>query len=150
MSTEGIREKLRHSLGENRYQDFLRDFVRVARKRGRLMFWLEEALDDAGLSITYQECLTTFTLCHVHMVPLVPHSVPVIQDVTDIRYSDGYDHTMALRFPYARQFVLANESLASAATTEVDHRWCPNSHSQYPQPRSSLAVHLPRWTPQDL
>jgi hypothetical protein len=120
MKQDEIREKLLQHLGEDRYRDFLRDFVRVARQKGRLTFWLERALANAGIRLTYEECLPIFTFCHTHKAPLARRHVPIRRDVSDVRYSKEFEKATALRFPYAQQYVIFNDSLGSAQTFEVE------------------------------
>jgi hypothetical protein len=120
MSPDQIREKLKRHLGGEKYRDFLRAFVRVARRKGRFTFWLDEALLGAGLHLTFEECLPIFTFCHVHAVPLYRRAVPVRRDVDDIRYSNAFERATACSFPNATRFVLFTETLGSAETSEVD------------------------------
>jgi hypothetical protein len=120
MSPEQIRESLNRHLGGEKYRDFLRDFVRVARRKGRLTYWLEQSLLSAGLHLTFEECLPIFTFCHVHGVPLCRRAVPIRRDVDDIRYSNAFERATACSFPYAKRFVLFTETHGSAETIEVD------------------------------
>jgi hypothetical protein len=122
MGPDEIRETLERHLGSERYTDFLRTFVQVARRKGRLTYWQEDALSDAGILLNFAQCLGVFTLCHVHRLPISKRAVPVRKDVSDVRYSKEFEWATARSFPYAQRFVIFDESLGSAADSiEVDH-----------------------------
>src|SRR6266850_2421323 len=101
MNPEEVREQLQRHLGEKDYTCFLRDFVGAARRKGRLMYWQEKALLAAGLRLTFEECVTVFTLCHIHRLPLSRRKIPVRRNVQDIRYSDAFEKAQGKSFPYA-------------------------------------------------
>ena len=105
-------------LGSDRFTRFLRNFVDTARPKGRLLYWQEKALSAAGLHLTFEDCLSIFTLCHVHRLPLFRQVVPILRDVLDMTYSLEFGRARAQSFPYS-----STERFGSATTNEVDH--CP-------------------------
>ena len=116
MNPEEVREQLQRHLGEKDYTRFLRDFVRAARRKGRLMYWQEKALLAAGLRLTFQDCVPVFTLCHVHRLHLSRKPIPVRRDVYDVRYSDDFERAQGQLFPYS-----LTELFGPLTSNEVDH-----------------------------
>src|SRR5689334_17156841 len=126
MSPEEVRQILERFLGEKDYTRFLRNFVRGARPKGRLMYWQENALSAAGLHLTFEDCIPIFNLCYVHRLPLSRRVVPTRRDVWDIRYSLEFEKACGQSFPYA-----LTELFGSATTNEADH--CPECVRQREQ-----------------
>jgi hypothetical protein len=116
MTSKEVRETLEGHLGERDYTRFLRDFVKAARRKGRLMYWQEKALLAAGLRLSFEECVPVFTLCHIHRLPLSRRKIPVRRNVQDIRQSGAFEKAVGQSFPYA-----LTELFGAVITDEVDH-----------------------------
>lgn len=115
MDADQIRDTLEQHLGKEAYRRFLRDFVRTARLKGRLLHWQEGALANAGLKLSFEECVPVFMRCHVHLTPLTRGTVRVHRDVLDVRYADEFERAMIDSFPYAPL-----ERWGPTASPEVD------------------------------
>ena len=115
MVPEKLRKLVADKCGSERYRRFLETMNRKVRKRGRLAYWQQDLLDELTsdypeiASISFDELVSTFRLCHVHLVPLTDCDVPIERSVTDVYLAPEYEAASREQFPFSPTFVLAVE-----------------------------------------
>jgi hypothetical protein len=111
---------------DERFRAFIEACNRSGRKRGRLNFWQERLWDTfigqfpEAAEMEVGEILDAFYVCHVHLVPLHPASIPIRKGLWCEYYMPTVN-TFAKLAPYSLQYSLDSSAWGDATHIEVDH-----------------------------
>ena len=107
LSIEEVRRSFAEFCGQARFVKFVELFNRKARSRRKLLYWQEKLWQEfvdqhpevAGFS--FEDLERVLRICHVHLVPLSDHDVPIERELWDILYSHEYQQACTAQFPYS-------------------------------------------------
>jgi hypothetical protein len=127
-----IRALFGQQLGADRYRKFVQQFVDTAKRDGSLLYWQQREwtrfCEVHGLAaLPFDQLVSLFSVCHVHLTELEPRAVPIRKGVWCVTYSPAEAERRAAQAPYGSEFVLDSAAWGDASSVTVD--WCPKCAS---------------------
>ena len=126
MNIGEIRAQFATQLGDERYREFLEQFNRTCRKRGRLNHWHEKewnrfCAESAECSaLEFDDLVPIFRVCYVHLTELSDATIPIIKDLWDVH---SVPAPGAEPRPYSKTYSIDSPSFSGLSELTVDR--CP-------------------------